>query len=59
MSAWRPPDKLMIQVSITDQEGLLGMIAEIESQMDDLERTVTRLKRYLTAKETPAEDGQA
>lgn len=59
MSTWKPPDKLTIQISISDKDGLLGTIAEIESQMEDLERTVARLKRYLAAEETPADDWQA
>lgn len=59
MSVWKPSDKLTIQISISDKEGMLGTITEIESQIEDLERTVAKLKRCLTAEEMPAGNQQA
>ena len=58
MANWHDPNKLMISISV-DNDGLLKYIAEIESQMETLERTVTRLKGCLMAEEKPAEKRQA
>ena len=50
MSGWHNSDELMLKVTV-DKDGLLRRIAEIEVQVESLNRTVAGLKDYFKTEE--------
>lgn len=54
MEPWNKEDRIFLELEV-DSKSLVGMIAKASAQAEELQRTLTEIKRTLSAKELPTE----